>query len=199
MARSRSWALGYRADALSAILDALPPYLTDALLRAFAALRAVGGRRRRAALAARQADPAAAGRGTGEPGPCGSPLRAEDFLPSFGGGGLLGGPADAGLWEGLPMGHLCVAYDGATQQRRAVAMNGRHADLLGVHREALARFAARDLPLALSGADFLAVVAHGLGVATRTHAERYMRLTLGFGAGRRGMLVHNYNVKTFNV
>ena len=91
------------------------------------------------------------------------------------------------------------ARDCATQERRPGARNGRHADLLGAHpEEALARFAARDIHLSFSAADFLAFVAHGLGLATRTHGERYMRLTLGFGEGRRGMLVHNYTIKTFN-
>ena len=76
---------------------------------------------------------------------------------------------------------------------------GRCRPRLGVHpEEALARFAARDIHLSFSEADFLAFVVHGLGIATATHGERYMRLTLGFGEGRRGMLVHNYTIKTFN-
>ena len=39
---ARFWNFGYQPDTLAAIVDALPPYLTDALRRAFAALQALG-------------------------------------------------------------------------------------------------------------------------------------------------------------
>ncbi len=70
---------------------------------------------------------------------------------------------------------------------------------MGVHREeALARFAGFELELSYSETDFLAMLAHGLDVTTRTHTERYMRLTLGFSEGRRGMLARVNQARVFN-
>ena len=188
------WALGYRHADLDALFAALPDTLR-ALLRRAAAAAAVCDELRRGAL--RAADPLGAADGLGAGG------------GESGEGGPLREPGE--LWEAEEeAGFLSVSLDPATGRRRGVAMNRRHAELMGAAgREELVGLVLRDeVGLGVPEADLVACLAHELANAAEARTELYLRVVRGAGAGAAGAgarreragggLVHCLKVKEFD-
>jgi hypothetical protein len=188
------WALGYRHADLDALFAGLPDALRAPLHRA-AAAAAVCDDARRGAL--RAADPRL-GSSDGAAG------EGEQWT-----GGLLREPG--WLWEAEEeAGFLSVSLNPATGRRRGVAMNRRHAELMGAAgREELLALARRDeVGLGMPEADLVACLAHELVNAAEARTELYLRVAGGpeaaaRGAGARrgaagGGLVHCVKVKEFD-
>jgi PAS domain-containing protein len=183
---------GYRMEALVDILDPAPPALKALLKRAAEAVQATSAIRTRLL------------RSSGG-GACGGGLGV-----GWGRPGTMAGPSDrvdeevwtqdAELWEDEEeWSFVGVALDCETRERRRVWCNGRTASFFGVHREeALARFAGRELELPFVEADWLANFIHDLEFAEETRNERYLRLVVGSGEGRRAVLARSVKVKHFD-
>jgi hypothetical protein len=186
------WAVGWRHADLDALFAGLPDTLRAPLHRA-AAAAAVCDEVRRGAL--RAADPLGGAEGGGGGG--------------AGAGGPLGEPGE--LWEAEEeAGFLSVSLDPATGRRRGLAMNRRHAELMGAAgREELLELARRDeVGLGMPEADLVACLAHELVTAAEARTELYLRVAKGPGAEAAGQgarrdrggggLVHCVKVKEFD-
>ena len=169
------WSVGYRANALAALLD-LPVGLLTPFRRAVDA-EAVLDRRRLGALYRRAAMTAGSdGEGVSDQA--------------------------ARLWEAeAEAGYLEVRYDGATGRRQAMAMNRRHAELMGAGREEALELLRRDgAPLPAPESDMLAWLLQDLSEGNETQTERYCRMWVGgsLGAGGMAALAHCTVVRRFN-
>jgi hypothetical protein len=193
---------GYRMEALVDILDPAPPALKVLLKRAAEAVQATSAIRIR--LPRSGGCLAGGGGGTGgqllidgSEGPATSDLQAGQLTAGGWGGDWA---RDAELWEDEEeWSFVRVALDCETRERRRVWCNKRAAAMLGMHREeALARFAGRELELPFVEADWLANFIHDLEFAEETRNERYLRLVVGSGEGRRAVLARSVKVKHFD-
>ena len=178
------WTLGHRHADLDALFAALPDSLS-APLRHAAATAATCSELRLAALRA-AVQPGAAD------GACGGEAWA---------GGPLQEPGE--LWEAEEeAGFFSVSLDPETGRRRGVAMNRRHAELMGAagREELLGLVRWDEARLAVPEMDLLVCLMHELANAAEARTELYLRVARGGGAAgaEGGALLRCVKVKEFD-